>query len=295
MSSQQTGTTSSGAIPPLAPVSSSSLMSHSQSQLGGGNNQPSVTRKTLQDTIKEIEAQITLLEQTPNVTSRQQDDLAKLRELHTRALAEQEKLKSSKQQQHLQQQLQQQQQQQHLQQQLHQQPATPTTVPVRTGTPPSASLNSTNGTSQSVNVTPAPIQSVPTPAISKPSSSMASGSSMATGAHSSIDPSQILDRKRIQDLVKEVDPNTQLDEDVEEMLLQIADDFIENIVTSGCQLAKHRKSNTLETKDILLHLERNWNMMIPGFSTEDNRQYKRPASTEAHKQRMALIRKTLKK
>ena len=60
MSSQQTGTTSSGAIPPLAPVSSSSLMSHSQSQLGGGNNQPSVTRKTLQDTIKEIEAQITV-------------------------------------------------------------------------------------------------------------------------------------------------------------------------------------------------------------------------------------------
>lgn len=38
------------------------------------------------------------------------------------------------------------------------------------------------------------------------------------------------------------------------MLLQIADDFIENIVTAGCQLAKHRKSNTLEVRDVLLHL-----------------------------------------
>ncbi|XP_075577902.1 transcription initiation factor TFIID subunit 12 isoform X3 [Pelecanus crispus] len=80
-----------------------------------------------------------------------------------------------------------------------------------------------------------------------------------------------------------------------QMLLQIADDFIESVVTAACQLARHRKSNTLEVKDVQLHLERQWNMWIPGFGSEEIRPYKKACTTEAHKQRMALIRKTTKK
>ena len=41
--------------------------------------------------------------------------------------------------------------------------------------------------------------------------------------------------------------------------------------------------------------ERNWNMWIPGFGSEDLRHHKRSALNEAHKSRLALIRKTLKK
>ncbi|XP_076317203.1 transcription initiation factor TFIID subunit 12-like isoform X2 [Tachypleus tridentatus] len=108
------------------------------------------------------------------------------------------------------------------------------------------------------------------------------------------DVDKVLNKQRLQDLVREVDPNEQLDEDVEELLLQIADDFIENVVTSSCLLAKHRRSSTLDVKDVQLTLEKNWNMWIPGFGVEE-RPYKRSATTESHKQRMALIRKTLKK
>jgi transcription initiation factor TFIID subunit 12 len=36
--------------------------------------------------------------------------------------------------------------------------------------------------------------------------------------------------------------------------MQIADDFIDNVVTAACQIAKHRKSNTLEVKDVQMHL-----------------------------------------
>lgn len=100
---------------------------------------------------------------------------------------------------------------------------------------------------------------------------------------------------RLTELVKEVDPAEQLDDDVEDVLLQIADDFIEQTVSQACALAKHRKAGTIDVRDVQIVLERSWNMWIPGFGTEDIRPYKRSATTEAHKQRMAVIRKALKK
>ena len=51
-----------------------------------------------------------------------------------------------------------------------------------------------------------------------------------------------------------MDPNEQLDEEVEELLLQLADDFIESTVSTACQLAKHRKAATVDVKDVQLYL-----------------------------------------
>ena len=65
---------------------------------------------------------------------------------------------------------------------------------------------------------------------------------------------QVLTRGRLQDLVREVDPNEQLDEEVEELLLQIADDFIESTVNASCQLAKHRQATALDVTDVQMHL-----------------------------------------
>lgn len=95
-------------------------------------------------------------------------------------------------------------------------------------------------------------------------------------------------KPRLQDLVNEVDPDEQLDEDVEEVLLEIADEFIEDLVSSACSIAKHRGSNTLDVDDVKLHLERKYNIWVPGFG--ENKPMKR-FSSEAHRQRMALINK----
>ena len=100
---------------------------------------------------------------------------------------------------------------------------------------------------------------------------------------------------RLAELVKEVDPTEQLDEEVQDILLQIADDFIEQTVTQACALAKHRKAPTIDARDVQLVLERNWNMWIPGFGAQELRPYKRSAASEAHRQRLAVIKKALKK
>ena len=81
-----------------------------------------------------------------------------------------------------------------------------------------------------------------------------SQSPAATATSTANTHNQILTKRKLQDLLHEIDPTETMDDDVEEVLLQIADDFIENVINSSCQIAKHRKSNTLDVKDVQLHL-----------------------------------------
>jgi len=78
-------------------------------------------------------------------------------------------------------------------------------------------------------------------------------------------------RRSIQDLVASVDPNVKIEPEVEDLLLSIADEFIDSVTNFGCRLAKHRGGDTLEVRDLQLHLERNHNIRIPGFASEETR------------------------
>ncbi|XP_045538189.1 transcription initiation factor TFIID subunit 12 [Papilio machaon] len=158
---------------------------------------------------------------------------------------------------------------------------------------PQSAIQYVNNPLQSPQIQATSIQSSPSQHSPMGTQSQVSGKVIQGGGGDQ--PPQIVNKPRLQELVREVDPTVQLDDEVEDLMLQMADDFIDTSLGTACSFAKHRHSSNVELKDVQLLLERQWNMWIPGFGNDELRPYKRAAITEAHKQRMALIRKTSKK
>lgn len=103
----------------------------------------------------------------------------------------------------------------------------------------------------------------------------------------------MLQRESLRQLLSQIVPDERVDPLVEAFLLDVADDFVDSVVAFACKLAAHRKSDTLEVKDIVLHLERAWDMVLPGFETEELREFKPPPEARLHKKRMADVRRAL--
>ncbi|ONM36282.1 transcription initiation factor TFIID subunit 12 isoform X4 [Zea mays] len=115
----------------------------------------------------------------------------------------------------------------------------------------------------------------------------------ATDANASETGTRLLTKRSIHELVAQIDPNEKLDPEVEDVLIDIAEDFVESVTTFACSLAKHRKSSTLEAKDVLLHAERSWNITLPGFSGDEIKLYKKQHINDIHRERLALIKKSM--
>lgn len=99
---------------------------------------------------------------------------------------------------------------------------------------------------------------------------------------------------RLEELLQEVAPGEALDPDVEEFLQQHVDEFVESVTEFACRLAKHRKSRTLEARDVQLYLEKHWNIRIPGYGDDPRptRRVTSGAGPNAHVARMAAIAKS---
>jgi len=109
-----------------------------------------------------------------------------------------------------------------------------------------------------------------------------------------------LSKRKLSDLVTSVmgdDNEPLIDGDVEELLLDLADEFVTSVTSFACKLAKHRKSDVLEAKDIHMHLERNWNMHIAGFSSDEVRSIRRfmPTQSYQHKTQGINMAKSMNK
>lgn len=78
-------------------------------------------------------------------------------------------------------------------------------------------------------------------------------------------------RRTVKELIASIDPSVEVEPEVEDFLLEMADEFVDSVTHFACRVAKHRGSDTLDVKDLQLHLERNHNIRVPGFASDETR------------------------
>lgn len=91
-----------------------------------------------------------------------------------------------------------------------------------------------------------------------------------------------------------LDGSFALDAETGQMLNEFYEGFVENALTFGCEVAKKQRSAEVKPDHMTIHLERQWNLYVPGFGKKkDVVQYRRPMPSEAHRQRQAAVRRTV--
>lgn len=129
-----------------------------------------------------------------------------------------------------------------------------------------------------------------TPAITKlPTFELAS--SGPGGASLLPENGRVINKRKLIELVNtmgvdEGDGKTQIDGNVEEVLLDLADEFIASVTGFACRLAKHRKANAIDAKDVQLHLERNWNIRVPGYAMDKIRLTRKLTPANSYNQKV---------
>jgi transcription initiation factor TFIID subunit 12 len=71
--------------------------------------------------------------------------------------------------------------------------------------------------------------------------------------------------------------------------METADEFVDNVLTHACRLAKLRPDQTLDIRDIQTVLERNYNIRIPGYATDEARVVRRVQPSSGWHQKMNAI------
>ncbi|KAI8615442.1 Taf4-Taf12 (Tafii135-Tafii20) complex, partial [Chytriomyces sp. MP71] len=70
-------------------------------------------------------------------------------------------------------------------------------------------------------------------------------------------------KRKVGDLLAEIGTGERVDLGVEDVLYELADNFIDQVTQFACKLALHRKSKVAKIKDFQFTLERSWNLRIP--------------------------------
>lgn len=107
---------------------------------------------------------------------------------------------------------------------------------------------------------------------------------------------RVLSKRKLDELVRQVTGSTEgtesgggLAPEVEEAVLSLADDFVDNVITAACRLAKLRSSQTLDIRDIQIVLERNYGIRIPGYGLDEVRTVRKFQPAEGWRSKMQAV------
>lgn len=64
---------------------------------------------------------------------------------------------------------------------------------------------------------------------------------------------------------------------------------MDQVIVAACRLAKLRQSSTLEMRDIQLILERNYNIRVPGYASDELRTVKKVIPSQAWTQKLSAV------
>lgn len=119
---------------------------------------------------------------------------------------------------------------------------------------------------------------------------------LSVGAGESIpdNAGRVLTKRKLNELVNTIgadegDGKTNIDGDVEELLLDLADEFITSVTGFACRLAKHRKMESVDVRDVQLHLERNWNIRIPGYAMDEIKSTRKWQPSSSYTQKVSGV------
>jgi transcription initiation factor TFIID subunit 12 len=92
----------------------------------------------------------------------------------------------------------------------------------------------------------------------------------------------------ILDLLHKIDPSASLDPLAEELVLDIADDFIDSIVNLAADSAKNRGSTTLQADDVNFVIGRKFGDLL-GPGSRDTQRQPDFIANEAHQKRLKAV------
>jgi transcription initiation factor TFIID subunit 12 len=74
-----------------------------------------------------------------------------------------------------------------------------------------------------------------------------------------------------------------------QLVNELVSEFVDTVTSYACKMAKLRKAENIDIKDIQLILERNYNIRIPGYQGDEIRTVRKFAPTATHQARIQQL------